>query len=214
VLLLFTLGFHADHVLRRLMMVGNEDVERILIVTAKPVVRAVRQAFHEIASLCDRMYLPTPQLLELPIDDPGTSVAFLYREIKDRSHIVADLSGGMRPVVVVTLLALLLATGRSYVELYVSGEREDAPVARIPLNIFNYVLTKNMSEEKLEILDIVWKVPGLSKHDLAQYLNKSDRTIRAHLSELKRYELIEDRGSKGLHPTTWTKLVLDIFKSE
>ena len=209
-LLVFTLGFHADHVIRRLFK-STSDVEAVHVVTARPVVSAVKHAYSEIVAIIDRMKLPPPKLIDVDVSSPGASIYTLYKQWKSYSHIVADLSGGMRPVVVITLIALTLATLHSHVELYVSGEREDAVEARIPLNILPYALTKSLSQEKAAILRTLLKTPGLTPHDLAQLLGKSDRTIRAHTSELKRYELIQDKNKK-LYPTNWAKLIIELLE--
>ncbi len=206
-LYLFTLGFHADHAIRRLLKA--RDIESIVIVTGKPMVRAVSQAYSEIVAVCEKAGLPTPKLIELPIDDPGTAVYLVYREVRGYQHIVADLSGGMRPVVVLTLLALSLATTSSFVEIYVAGEREDLPETKLVLNLITNLVSRSLSEEKLKILEILWKTPGVSQHDIAQIIGRSDRTVRAHLSELKKLDLVENRGGT-LHPTQWTRLALEL----
>ncbi len=208
-LLVFTLGFHADHVIRRLVRIDPSTVEAINIVTARPVVKAVKQAYTEIVTIVDRTRLPPPKLIDIPIENPATATYLLYRLWKDYRHIVADLSGGMRPVVTITLLTLTLLTQRSYIELYVSGEREDAAEARIPLNVVNYAITKTLSHEKIEILQTLLKTPGLTQHHLAQILGKTERTIRNHLSELKKYELVIDKEKK-LYPTDWAKLLIEL----
>ncbi|NPA96875.1 MAG: CRISPR locus-related DNA-binding protein, partial [Crenarchaeota archaeon] len=208
-LMVFTLGFHADHVIRRLFKVREQSIDAIHIVTARPVVRAVKQAYSEIVSIVDRMRLPPPKLFDIAIESPAASTYILWREWREHPHIVADLSGGMRPVVAITMTALALTTQRSYVELYIAGEREDAAEARIPLNIITYALTKTLSQEKKEILQNLLKTPGLTQHHLAQLLGKSDRTIRAHLSELKKYELVQEKEKK-LYPTDWAKILIEL----
>ena len=209
--MVFTLGFHADHIIRRLFRAGG-GVDGVLLATGRPVVRAVRQAYSEVAAICDRMGLDPPKLLDLPLDDPSTGIAAVLRELRGRSHIVADLGGGMRPVVIMVFSALLLAASRSFVEVYVSGEREDAPEIRIPLNTLLYALSGGLSREKMEILSHLARMGSATQHDLSQLLGRSERTIRAHLADLRRYELVKEVGGR-IELTGWASLVMSAAES-
>ncbi len=211
VLYLFTLGFHADHVIRRLVRAQN--IEDIKIVTARPVVRAVQQAFQEITAFCERSNYPIPKLVEIDLSDTASAIYRVYREVSGYRQIVADLGGGMRPVIVSTLLALLIASTKSDILVYVSGEREDAPEITVPLTTILTVLFRSLSNEKKKILEHIEKNPGITRSELAEALGRSERTVRAHLAELKRLRfIVEEKNS--VRSTPWAQLYLACEYSE
>jgi len=204
-LYLFTLGFHADHVVRRLGRA--RDVEGVVLVTVKPAVRAVLEAYRVVAGFCEKVGLPAPKLFEIDVSDPGASAAELVRLLKGFREVVADLSGGMRIAVVLSMLSLIAASRSVDVVVYVSGEREDAPEVRIPLRVVSY-LFGYLSDEKRRLIELVASAPGISVDDVARELGRSERTVRGHVGELRKAELVEVEGS-ALRPTTWVKLVLE-----
>jgi len=206
----FTLGFHADHAIRRLSRA--RDVEAVVVVTARPVVRAVRNAFMEIVAFCDRAGLPRPVLLDLPLEDPAGAVYAVLRAVEGARRIVVDVSGGMRIVTLLTVVAAMIASRRSYVEVFASGEREDAPEARIPMLVLHALLFGGLGGEKRAILELLDRFGEMSVSDLAKAIDRSERTVRAHLADLKRYELVE--GSAKIRISGWGRLLLALGRSQ
>ena len=206
-LYVFTLGFHADHVIKRLARA--RDVGGVLIVTATPVPKAVVDAFKNVVAFCEKASLPVPQLLEVDVVDGGSAALRVLERLRGWSYIVADLGGGMRPLVTSTLIALLLACRWARVELIVTGEREDAPELRIPLNAV-YMMLTGIGQEKLRILEEVSK-RSMDVSEVAQVLGKSERTVRTYLGELKRFGLVSEEGDK-VFATSWGKLAVEYLK--
>jgi len=203
----FTLGFHADHVIRRLQ--GARDVEGIVVVTAEPVVRAVHVAFGEIASFCDRVRLPAPRMVPVDISSPGEAVVRIAEALQGFDRVVADVSGGMRSVVVLAITALLIHSTRASVRLYAVAEREDAPEMHIPLEMVRVVMGGGLSAERRRVLRTIAETPGASPGDLARALGKSEKTVRNYVAEFRRMGLVEVRGPRqGLYPTPWLRLML------
>jgi len=207
-LYVFTLGFHADHAIRKLSRARN--VDGIVVVTARPVVRAVQNAFLEISAFCDKARYPIPRLVDIPLDDGAAAVYSIIRSIEDAKHIVADLSGGMRIVTILTFIALMIVSRYRYVELYISGEREDAPEISIPMLALHTFLIGSLSGEKLAILELLAKYSSLSISDIAKIMNRSERTIRSHVAELKKYEFV--KGGERISLTGWGYLYLDLVR--
>ncbi len=204
----FTLGFHADHAIRRLSRA--RDVEAIVVVTARPVVRAVQNAFLEISAFCDKARYPIPRLVDVPLDDAASAVYTIVRSVEGARHVVADLSGGIRIVTVLALVAMMVVSRYSYVEVYVSGEREDAPEIRVPMLALQGLVLGGLSGEKHAILELLQKHGTLSVADIARILGRSERTIRAHLAELRRYELVE--GGERVSISSWGRLLVALAR--
>jgi len=203
---LFTLGFHPDHITRKLFRA--ENVEAIYIVTAKPVVKAVQDAYKDVVGLCEKTGLPPPKLIDIDVLDPGAAVYTLVRELKRYRSIYADLSGGMRIVVVITMIALFILSKDLEITITVAGEREDRPEISIDGRIFAYLST-SLSDERKRILEMIAKNPGIDITYLSQILGRSERTIRIHVSELKKMGLIDIKSSGAIHPTSWAWLFIE-----
>jgi len=207
-LFVFTLGFHGGHAVRRLARA--REVGGVLVVTGKPVPRAVVNAFQEIVAFCDKASLPVPQLLEVPVDDGGAAVLSILERLRNWHSIVADIGGGLRAVVVSTLIALLMACKWAQVELHVSGEREDATELRVQLNAVYNILT-GIGQEKLRIVELLG-LEGLDIGELSKALGKSERTVRVYAGELKKLGLVsEDKGK--LFATSWGRVALSYQKA-
>ncbi|MDW8086306.1 MAG: CRISPR-associated CARF protein Csa3 [Ignisphaera sp.] len=206
----FTLGFHADHVIRRLSRA--RDVDGVYVFTGRPAVRAVYNAFQEIAAFCEKASLPTPKLYELSIEDSGAAVYTIVSLLKDAGHIVADVGGGLRGLVAITVSALFILSRWSSIDLYVYGEREDAPETHIPIPALYQIVTKGFSEEKIKILEILNGVDEMDIGSIAGIIGRSERTVRAHLSELKRVCVVVSTSGGKLALTSWGRIVVALSK--
>ncbi len=204
----FTLGFHADHAIRRLSRA--RDVESVVVVTARPVVRAVQNAFMEIVAFCDRAGLPRPVLLDVPLEDPAGAVYAILRAVNGAKHVVVDVSGGMRIVTFLTVVAAMIASRRSYVEVFASGEREDAPEVRVPMLVLHALLFGGLGGEKRAILELLDRFGEMSVSDIAKAIDRSERTVRAHLADLRRYELVE--GGSKVRISGWGRLLMALSR--
>lgn len=187
----FTLGFHEDFILRRLTSKAAQPGEPILVFTAKPAAGAVVRAFTSLQSFCSRVNLSEPELVELDISDEARALV----EVKSRvellpTPIIVDLSGGMRVLVVLTLLALM-ASRREF-ELYVVPETGMGGEFHMPRGVTRAL--SGLSREKLAILSEIARRPGVSAELIARRLGRSLKTIRNHLWELKRMGLVVSRG--------------------
>jgi CRISPR locus-related DNA-binding protein len=144
------------------------------------------------------------------VDDGGAAVLSILERLRNWHSIVADIGGGLRAVVVSTLIALLMACKWAQVELHVSGEREDAAELRVQLNAVYNILT-GIGQEKLRIVELLG-LEGLDIGELSKALGKSERTVRAYAGELKRLGLVsEDKGK--LFATSWGRVAINYQKT-
>ncbi|MEM3943499.1 MAG: CRISPR-associated CARF protein Csa3 [Thermofilaceae archaeon] len=196
----FALGFHEDFVLRRLSRKAAQPGERILVVTASPVVGGVKSAFGSLAEQCSRLGLAEPELVALDLSDEARALAELVSRVRELEEpVVADLSGGMRVLCILILLALLVS-GKRF-ELYVVAEGGGAEL-HLPVGVTKAL--SGLSREKIEILREIARSPGVTAEGLARRLGKTLKTVRNHLSELKRMGLVAARGRGApLELTRW-----------
>ena len=203
-LYVFTLGFHADHIIRRLSRA--RDVKGVLVVTGKPATRSVYNAFQEVVAFCEKADYPLPDLVEVPVDDGGSAVSLVVERLRGWDHIVADVGGGLRGVVAATIIALLIATKWASVELYVYGEREDSPEMFIPLNAVSAILF-GIPHERKRILEVLSQGEA-DIATLAKLLNKSEKTVKTYVSDLRRAGFVS--GGETVKLTPWGFLAINI----
>jgi CRISPR-associated protein Csa3 len=200
----FTLGFHEDFAIRRLTSKAAQKGEPILVFTAKPAVGAVQKAYNSLREFCRRVGLEEPSLTELDLSD-GPRALVEARNLMGQlpGLLVVDVSGGVRALVVVTMLALL-ALGRDY-ELYAASETGTGFELHLPAGVAKAL--SRLSEEKRLILAELAKSPGLTVEGLAKRLKRAPKTVRNHVAELKKAGLVAARGRGELELTSWGRAV-------
>jgi len=201
----FTLGFHEDYIERRLYMTKASREDVIVLFTCKPAVGAVIRAYEGLKLRTTSLGISQPLLVEISCDNPAEAISEARKIIRELPEpIIADLSGGMRIAVILIYTALLLENKEF--ELKMQSESEPAIEAEIPYPIIK--LIKNpLSREKQEILAEIMKNPGITAKELALKLGKKEKTILNHIAELKKHQLVVQKGKySGLYPTKWTKI--------
>ncbi|MEM0473018.1 MAG: CRISPR-associated CARF protein Csa3 [Sulfolobales archaeon] len=198
---IFTLGFHEDFILRRLASERAQPGNRIVVMAAKPLTGASRGAFQNLTAYCVRTGLSEPELVEIAPGD-FTTMLQAASETIDRLEepLIADLSGGMRILVVVVYTAII-TSGKRY-RVYIVPEAQDQS-AQIEIETTHIeALTKELPEEKTKILETIVRNPGITIPQLARITKKSEKTIANHLTELKKLNLVITRGkTNNIYPT-------------
>ncbi len=204
---IFTLGFHEDYILRRLALEKAQPGSRIVVITTKPVVKTTTIAFQNLAAYCTRVGLPEPQLVEItPASFPEMLLAI--SEIIDslEEPLIADLSGGMR-ILVITIYTAIITSKKKY-KIYIVPETQETSTQIEIESIHIEALTKELPEEKIKILETIARNPGITIAQLARITGKSEKTIVNHLTELKKLNLTIARGkTNNLYPTKLGELI-------
>jgi len=201
----FTLGFHEDFVERRLYMsrAGREDT--IVLFTCKPAVGAVIRAYEGLKLRTSSLGLSTPKLVEISCENPAEAISEARKIIRELPEpIISDLSGGMRLAVIIVYTALLMEN--KAFELKMQSESEPPIQMEIPYPILKLLKTP-LSKEKKQIILEIMKTPGITVKELAEKLGKKEKTIANHIAELKKHQLVVQKGKySGIYPTKWTKI--------
>ncbi|MEM4847947.1 MAG: hypothetical protein QW794_09350 [Thermosphaera sp.] len=77
----FTLGFHEDFILQRLSRKAAQPCEKVLMLTASPVVGGVRSAFNSLVEQYGRLGLGAPELVTLDSTDEARALAMPIRRV-------------------------------------------------------------------------------------------------------------------------------------
>ena len=199
-----TLGFHEDHVVRLLTSSGATRDDRVFVLTAKPAVPAVFRAFEGLRAYTLRAGIGEPRLVEVP-PDLVSGVEAVLEVFRGGGEYVLELSGGMRYLLIYTLIALLMSGREAQIHIYPEGGA--APEITIPRAVIG-TLRKPPTEAELAVLREVAKSPGITDEEIAQVLNKKVKTVKNTLTALTRKGLAVRRGRRGgIYPTKWGELI-------
>ncbi len=187
-----SLGFHEDRAIRRLMESSASRDDEVFVVTASTV-PAVVAAFNSLAGFCRRVGLPEPKLVEVP-PRLYEGVAVLAELIgSSPGPVVLDLSGGMRYLAVLGVLALFLTGRRATV--YVQPESEGEELV-IPESVVNLAY-EPLQELELSVLRLVAEREGITVEGVAELTGRSPKTVANAVSRLQKLGLVARRGRAG-----------------
>jgi CRISPR locus-related DNA-binding protein len=208
----FTLGFHEDHVVRRLHMHNALSEDVIVLFTVGPVVPAVRRAFEGVRGYALRTGLSEPRLVEVPLDPPN-AIYVIMSTLEDLPRpLIIDISGGMRVLGVLILISLLLI-GWEGVDIYLQPEGGDVREVHIPRELFEF-MRYPLSDSELEIVKAVSESPGITIEELARVMGRSEKTIRNSIVRLKKLLIVQKGRYAGLYPTKWVKVITNLIPKQ
>lgn len=208
-LFVITLGFHEDHVIRRLVNDKAVEDDRVVLITASPVATATQRAYESLLTLCSKMRLPKPELVGVPCS-PYDGLRVLLNLMMGGGDVVLDLSGGMRYLAVYALIALLLTRRRG--RIYLQPESGEVSEVTIPETLIEVFLNPPKPTE-VELLRLLKGSEGVSVRDLARLSGKAEKTVMNIVSELSKRGLVVRKGrAGGVFLTTVGRLVLEVLR--
>ena len=199
--LILTLGFDEKFCYRAILRHGIKEGDKIILITAG-LVEKVKKAYEWIKAFVERSYDVEVRLIQIDVKDFTKAireVMHILGEFKDYNLIV-NLSGGMRALAVIMLLALMIKPIRN-VKLEI--ELEDfSGLIEIPQHLLRiHEIKQNLTDEKIEILKLI--AQGLKDvKSLSKALKKDVSTIRRHISSLEELGLVEVEKRKPLKVKT------------
>jgi len=206
--LIATLGFDEKFCYRAILRHGIKEGDEILLITAE-IVERVEKAFEWIkrlvqTSFSDRVKI---SLIKVDLKAPERSIKAISDQISSADgRVVVNLSGGMRALVVMVLLACIMSSKR---EISLEIETEDfSHLLTISGDLLRLV-RRPPSSIHLEILKLV--KGGVRKSEsISKELRKDASTIRRHLAELEELGLLEAEKRKPLivRPTKLSELFI------
>lgn len=208
-LFLITLGFHEDHVIRRLVNDKVTRSDKVVLITASPVAVATQRAYESLTTVCGKMGLQRPELVAVPAD-PHEGLKTLISLLSSESDVVLDLSGGMRYLSVYALISFLMLRKRGRV--YLQPESGEVSEVIIPEALIDVFFTPPKPAE-IELLKLVKVSEGLSTRELAKLSNKSEKTVMNLVSTLSKKGLVVRKGrAGGVFLTATGRLFLEVIK--
>lgn len=196
-MLLFTLGFEEKFAIRAFTRHGLDAGDRILLLTAKPAVDRVVRAYGVLKEFVERYYGGSVdvRLAEVELSDFPVAVAeirkLIHKHMEGCNKLVANLSGGLRALVLATYTALL-TIGES-IDMILEVEFEDGSrLVEVPKGILHALkLVWGVSEERRHVLEAIARRGEATASQLAEELQLDVSTIRRHIRRLENEGLVE-----------------------
>jgi len=197
--LILTLGFDEKFCYRAILRHGIKEGDKIVVFSASKEER-VKKAFEMIKNFVEKSYGREVEIrfFEVDVKQIAKAINFVQQIIREYKHmeIIANLSGGMRALVIVVLFALLLESENN-VSLEI--ELEDfSGIVELPKALLNAKLIfKELSYERKKILKHISQ--GCSTiEELCSEISKDETTLRRHVAVLEKLGMINVEKRKPL----------------
>ena len=195
--LIATLGFDEKFCYRAILRHGIKEGDKIILFTAE-IVEKVEKAYEWIQKLLQTSYgdAVDVEIVQLNIKDLEDSIKKVLRKIEEIENfrIIVNLSGGMRALIIIVLLACIMRPPRN---LKIEIETEDfSGIVEVPYTLLNLIKLQ-LGEDKLEVLKSIKEGIGDVK-SIAKKLGRDESTVRRHISALENMGLIEVKKRKPL----------------
>ena len=199
--LILTLGFDEKFCYRAILRHGIKEGDKIILITAG-LVEKVKKAYEWIKAFVERSYDVEVRLIQIDVKDFTKAIREVMHILDEFKgyNLIVNLSGGMRALAVIMLLALMIKPIRN-VKLEI--ELEDfSGLIEIPQHLLRiHEIRQNLTDEKIEILKLI--AQGLKDvKSLSKALKKDVSTIRRHISSLEELGLVEVEKRKPLKVKT------------
>ncbi|MEM0330943.1 MAG: CRISPR-associated CARF protein Csa3 [Candidatus Bathyarchaeia archaeon] len=193
--LIATLGFDEKFCYRAILRHGIKEGDEIILITAEKVEK-VEKAYEWIKRLIQTSFSEKVniRLFEVSVESPEEAIKRVVEIIKSvEGRIVVNLSGGMRALVAIVLIACIIADVNARIEL----EKEDfSGIVEFHSQLIKLIKSPPTGVE-FEILKLIER--GFKRvNEIAKELEKDESTIRRHLMGLTRDGLVEAEKKKPL----------------
>jgi len=194
--LLTTIGFDEKFCYRAILRHGIKEGDVVVLITGK-IVERVQKACEWVQQLLRTSYgeKAKVEIVELDVKNVLNSIKTVSSKIEELEgyDIIVNLSGGMRALIAIVLLACIKSSKPVRVEI----ETEDfESLIEIPEKLLSLVKT-TVGEDKMEVLRAI--ASGCREAGkIAAKLGKDASTVRRHIAALEKMGLVEVEKRKPM----------------
>ncbi|MBD3193047.1 MAG: CRISPR locus-related DNA-binding protein [Candidatus Heimdallarchaeota archaeon] len=191
-LFIFTLGFDEKFIIRFLLRHHLSKSDEVVIICPDDYLtnEKAKNAYNSVKKIL-QSWITKEQIAILtlnPDDDSAKNIRIVqsYFNRKNPNKIIVSLSGGMRIIITLTLLALLQLQKIVPIQLEIDFENLSSYTA-MPLEIINVPYSSRV----YEILLLIHRNPSISIRKIAERLGLSPATISREVKDMKKRHLIK-----------------------
>lgn len=199
--------------MRRLLLSSTGKGDHLLVITVKSPAKAVVSAYNSIRGLTSRMGVNTFPLQVVDPEDIPSSIAELADLIDELmqkyslTDIVIDATGGVKILVLATLILAIILSEKYHIEYHIQSETEleyDVKITSKELKIIIHDPTR----EETKLIQAILRNPGKTPAELSEITGIHYKTLLNRLGKLKKQGLAYQKGRGGqIYPTKWTKII-------
>ena len=191
VIIVTTMGFTESLALRGLLKRGIKENDKVVVVRPKDREERADQAYEAFKLTLQKLGYREPIELRVDVGDFEGTVAFIaakLEELYDGEGIYANLSGGMRLLILEVLLGILHSAIKAEIEVF--SEDGKTSVTFTP-DVFR---RPDVRSDELEILHAFGN--KLSVTEIAEETGFAKSKVSRGLKRLREMKLIDERGEK------------------
>ncbi|MGC9135161.1 MAG: hypothetical protein C0171_01230 [Caldisphaera sp.] len=215
-LFVFPIGFHEDFAIRTLNKFSASKEDKIIAITLSPAVNATKNAFNSLTLNAQRIGISDINLIEIDSTDFSKVVMTIIKKFNELNikpeQIIIDTSGGLRIFDLALFFSGFLLSLKGFKStLIIQPESANYETTSLDLRELLNILRLDVSS--IEIINQIDVNEGSTIEELSGKLNVADKTIRNKISELKKLNLIMQKGrGQGIYLTDLGLLVKELSK--
>jgi len=215
-LFIFPIGFHEDFAIRTLNKFSASKEDKIIAITLSPAVNATKNAFNSLSLNAQRIGISDINLIEIDSTDFSKVVMTIIKKFNELNiipeQIIIDTSGGLRIFDLALFFSGFLLSLKGFKSTLII-QPESANYETTSLDLRDLLNILRLDASSIEIINQVDVNEGSTIEELSAKLNVADKTIRNKISELKKLNLIMQKGrGQGIYLTDLGLLVKELNK--
>ena len=215
-LFIFPIGSHEDFAIRTLNKFSASKEDKIIAITLSPAVNATKNAFNSLSLNAQRIGISDINLIEIDSTDFSKVVMTIIKKFNELNiipeQIIIDTSGGLRIFDLALFFSGFLLSLKGFKSTLII-QPESANYETTSLDLRDLLNILRLDASSIEIINQVDVNEGSTIEELSAKLNVADKTIRNKISELKKLNLIMQKGrGQGIYLTDLGLLVKELNK--
>ncbi len=188
-LILLTLGFDEKFAVRGILRYAPKPEDVIAIVTASPMVEKAEKAMNTLIDILKSYAgIENLEIIEVDISNPEFAKHKIKELIsKHECELIANLSGGMRALILVTLAAVLSSNKNALIELEI--ENLENVITLTP----DFFKPELIDESDRRILRKIAEIGEVKLDEFADVIGKSRTTTYRILKKLVNNGYLEEK---------------------
>jgi len=194
-LIILTLGFDEKFAVRGILRYSPKAEDSVIVVTASPLTEKAEKALGTLREILQSYAgIESVEVFEVDVSRPEVSKQRLAGLISGyEGEVVANLSGGMRALILITLAALISSGKNALIE--VETENLETVVTLSP----EFFMREEVNSSDLRIIRMVHEQGGVRLDEFARTIGKSRTTTYRILRRLvERGYLTTEKFKRGV----------------
>ncbi len=188
-LIILTLGFDEKFAVRGILRYAPKPDDTVMIITASPLVEKAEKALKTLLNILKSYAgIENIEVVEIDVSNPESAKHKIKEYIsKYKCELIANLSGGMRALILITLAAVLSSNRNALIEL--ETENLENIITLAP----EFFKPEPIDESDIRVLRKVAEIGEVKLDEFAEVIGKSRTTTYRILKKLVNTGYLEEK---------------------